>query len=521
MKRFFNVAGPCIPGEHYMLSAQARCADLMPLIENRSYFCIHAPRQTGKTTLIKDFVRTLNAGGKYYALYASLERAHVCETVADGMRVIIGILQDMMEDYPAFRDKEFGREANLSDPENVLKRELKDVCERLDRPLVIMFDEADCLSGPLLISFLRQLRDGYVNRDVAPFVHSLALVGMRNLRDYKGKLRKDSQTLGSASPFNIVKESLTIRNFTRKEIAALYAQHTEDTGQIFPEDAMDEVWRLTCGQPYLVNAIACEIVEKTLARDATRAIAKEHVEEAAQNLILQRVTHIDSLMARLEEDRVRRILIPVILGEEMKIDYLHDDVQYVLDMGLLAIKHGQLAPANPIYGEVILRTLNYNVQMNLDAGQYPYLAPRYLESGRFDMNLLMKEFQQFWREHSAIWSKMPLYEEAAPHLIMTGFLQRVINAKGSLDREYAAGRGRMDLCVWFEGRPYPIELKIRHLESDVEKGIGQLRGYMDTVGAREGWFVLFDQRPDVSWDEKIYWKTRDLPGGASVHCVGC
>jgi predicted AAA+ superfamily ATPase len=33
-----------------------------------------------------------------------------------------------------------------------------------DKPLIILFDEVDCLSGGALITFLRQLRDGYVNR---------------------------------------------------------------------------------------------------------------------------------------------------------------------------------------------------------------------------------------------------------------------------------------------------------------------------------------------------------------------
>jgi len=49
----------------------------------------------------------------------------------------------------------------------------------------IFFDEADCLANGTLIAFLRQLRNGYVNRGRIPFVHSIALVGMRNIRDYK------------------------------------------------------------------------------------------------------------------------------------------------------------------------------------------------------------------------------------------------------------------------------------------------------------------------------------------------
>ncbi|MDR2691338.1 MAG: ATP-binding protein, partial [Dysgonamonadaceae bacterium] len=96
----------------------------------------------------------------------------------------------------------------------------------LDKPLVILFDEADCLSEGTLISFLRQLRSGYNDRSFVPFVHSVALAGMRNIRDYKAKIRPDSESLGSASPFNIVTKAYTLQNFTKDEITQLYLQHT-------------------------------------------------------------------------------------------------------------------------------------------------------------------------------------------------------------------------------------------------------------------------------------------------------
>ena len=50
MPRWFNVAGPCRPDIHYMLPATARLPDVMRLIAQQSYFVLHAPRQTGKTT---------------------------------------------------------------------------------------------------------------------------------------------------------------------------------------------------------------------------------------------------------------------------------------------------------------------------------------------------------------------------------------------------------------------------------------------------------------------------------------
>ncbi|MCX7049796.1 MAG: AAA-like domain-containing protein [Candidatus Sumerlaeota bacterium] len=524
MKKFFNVAGPCFPNEHYMLPAQARCPALMPLVEQKTYFCIHAPRQTGKTTMVKDFVRELNAGGRYHGMYCSLETAQGIADEAAGITCILDILDRYCSNLPALKGKVSYQEFKDTPPRNAVSRMLAQLCERLDKPLVLMFDEADCLAGPTLISFLRQLREGYVNRDTTPFVHSLALIGLTNIRDYKGQIRKDSETLRSASPFNIVTSAMTIRNFTCEEVAALYAQHTEATRQVFPEQVVNEVFRVTCGQPYLVNAIAREIVENILERDEKRPILLKHVEQATQTLILNRVTHIDSLMERLREDRIRRIIEPMITGEERKTDPLEDDFQYVSDLGLIKLEGGALKPANPIYGEVILRTLNFRIQHAFDEGQYPFAMPRYVEGGRINMRMLFGEFQQFWRMNSEIWDDIVLYKEAAPHLIMTGFLQRVVNAQGSISREFAAGRGRMDLCIHFSGVAYPIELKVIRAGQNpgqiTDKGIEQIHGYMNTVGTREGWLVLFDQRPGISWDDRIFWREREH-SGAVIHCVGC
>ncbi len=76
---------------------------------------------------------------------------------------------------------------------------------------------------------------------------------MRDVRDYRAQVRSDRDTLGSSSPFNIAAESLTLANFTEAEVGTLYGQHTADTGQAFPSDALARAFWWTQGQPWLVN----------------------------------------------------------------------------------------------------------------------------------------------------------------------------------------------------------------------------------------------------------------------------
>jgi hypothetical protein len=146
-------------------------------------------------------------------------------------------------------------------------------------------------------------------------------------------------------------------------------------------------------------------------------------------------------------------------------------------------------------------------------------APGYWRQGRLDMRALLGDFLAFWRENSEIWAERWAYKEAAPHLILQAFLQRVLNGGGRLDREFASSRGRVDLCVHYQGQRYPIEVKIYCNERSLEEGLGQLGGYLERLGCPEGWLVLFDPRPGRSWDERIYWREERV-GERIVHLVG-
>ncbi|MDR1667164.1 MAG: AAA-like domain-containing protein, partial [Bacteroidales bacterium] len=396
---------------------------------------------------------------------------------------------------------------------------LTQFCKSLDKPLVMLFDEVDCLSEGTLIAFLRQLRDGYNSRPEQAFVHSIALVGMRNIRDYKARIRPDSASLGSASPFNIITEALTIQNFTKAEIVQLYHQHTDETGQTFEDDAVELIWEQTQGQPWLVNAIAREVTMKILQSDCTKPVTAELVSQAIQNIILNRPTHIDSLLERLNEERVRAIIEPMILGDEV-INTQSDDFLYTKDLGLIRMDDRSLIiPGNPIYAEVIIRKLSSDTQRKLLNPEYPYQIPRYLKDGRIDMDFLMRDFQQFWRENSQIWEERFDYKEAAPHLIMMAFLQRVINGGGQIVRDMAAGSGRLDLCLVYEEQKYPIELKIRYGEKYIEKGLEQTARYIDTYGCNEGWLVVFDRRDKLRWNAKIFMK-KEKVNGKTITVVG-
>ena len=135
------------------------------------------------------------------------------------------------------------------------------------------------------------------------------------MRDYQ-VASGGSDRLNTASPFNIKVSSITLRNFNAEEVAELYQQHTEDTEQIFTPEASTTAFDLTQGQPWLVNALAKEVVEK-MVKDRSIAITKEHILGAKEILIARRDTHLDSLAERLREPRIKAIIQPMLAGLEL------------------------------------------------------------------------------------------------------------------------------------------------------------------------------------------------------------
>jgi hypothetical protein len=300
MKKWFNTAGPCQADIHYMLSATNRLPELVNLIAQRNYFVIHAPRQTGKTTAMISLAKELTASGQYISIMLSLEVGAVFSHDPDAAEnAILDEWQDAIRFYlptelqPSDDIKgESGRQIGSF---------LGSWAQNSQRPLAVFLDEIDALSDETLVSVLRQIRSGFPRRPNG-FPQSVALVGMRDVRDYK-YASGGSDRLNTSSPFNIKVRSFTLSNFTLEDVRNLYQQHTEATGQIFTPEAVDLAFYLTQGQPWLVNAIAKEIVEY-IAKDLSIPITAELVNQAKEILIKRQDTHLDSLAERLREDRV-------------------------------------------------------------------------------------------------------------------------------------------------------------------------------------------------------------------------
>ncbi len=400
------------------------------------------------------------------------------------------------------------------DPESALTELLADWAGHTARPTVLFLDEVDALIGDTLISLLRQIRAGYAQRPHA-FPISIILCGVRDVRDYR------MQTAGRAvitggSAFNIKAMSLRLGNLSATEVRALWQQHTQATGQTFADAIYPELWQDTQGQPWLVNALGYELTQRTphlQDRQVPVTLADYHV--AREGLIQARTTHLDQLTDKLREARVHRVVAALLAGTDTHADIATDDAQYVADLGLITL-HPSLQIANRIYQEAIPRELIWTSQITITHQTDWYVTPQH----RLDMPKLLLAFQQFFREQSDAWIECFDYKEAGPQLLLQAFLQRVVNGGGRIIREYGLGRKRTDLYLEWpvdhtvggpgETQRIVLELKLRHasLKTDIARGLQQTAAYADQCGATEAHLLIFDRRPDVAWQDRIWHQTQ-------------
>ena len=503
MKKFFNRTGFCNPKDHYMIDPlRGLNQEIEKLISDKYYFTMHAPRQSGKTTLLHALMHKINAEGRNICLVFSLETAgyrSISEADAN-----TNIVKAIIMSANHFLEEQYRPKLSREPSNYKMKDMLSEWCGQLSKPLILLVDEIDSLYDDILVSVLRQFRDGFQLRPTG-FPSSVVLVGLRDVRDYKDKVRTPMETMGSGSPFNIKAESLRLANFTREQIKMLLHQYTAEGGQGFPEDVIDLFYLYTGGQPWLVNALACEVLYKILDYDTSKVVTVDIVAQAKENLIKRRDTHLDSLIDKLQEPRVRSIIDSIISGADIMYDNYDDDLLYAENLGLIANKGKGIEITNNIYKEIILRVLNKNFQ-DLIAPKVQwqwFIKP----DGKLNVDLLLKEFQKFYRRYSESWLDKFSYHESGKQLLLMAFLQRITNGGGKVDREMAMGSGRCDMLIEFEGERFVFELKIKYNDEYIDEGKDQITRYLDTVGLGHGYLILFEPKSskEIPWENRIRW----------------
>ena len=264
----FGTHGPVNLEDHYIVSRSEELADFINRVKLGRYIVIFAPRQTGKTTFFQWALEALTADQTetYFPIelnfqvyegysaddfYLSLYES-ICEQIHS-----VFMKRDIVppEDLTQFLEN-----TKLTDHVAMLRFFQQFAEFAGDERLVLIIDEFDGIPIDAVSGFLNALRTIYVQRTMRQCPYSLGIVGVKNITQLN--LNR------SISPFNI-QDEFTLPNFTLEQVRELLAQYTDEVGQTFEPEVIENIYRQTAGQPFLVNRFA-QILSEEMGHSENR-----------------------------------------------------------------------------------------------------------------------------------------------------------------------------------------------------------------------------------------------------------
>ncbi len=500
-KRVFEKSGLVIPEMSYYVPLEnvvnTDKQDIQTMIDLGRYFSIFAPRQSGKTTFLKETCKQLHKDPVYVAITlsfqdnAGLDKATFYSLI---QRYLYSQLINRLKEVSCEKAEPVSRFLEgyrLTDHISfrLLFEELNQLIQF--KKIIIFIDEFDGIPLSELENFLTALRELYQNHkgDKQKALYSVGLVGIRNIT----KL-----VVGGISPFNIA-DQVVLPPFSHDNIRDLYRQYTEETNQPFSAGAVKRICGETAGQPWLVNRLG-SILTLNVKPETTETIGENDVEQAIRALLREKNDHFDNLH---EKAKLYKEPFIQVVYDHVKYKPAHEELSWLEQYGLIKDDNGKAVVANNIYKVRFTETFFDEARVPVPSPGESF-SPEYLSpGGRLDMKRIFRDFNRYITQIgvNAFYQKKKPYEKTGQFLLTAWMYQFIKNGEGELRYEVPTGLGRMDILLTHNGRKYIIETKVNRYEDIddmIEEGLDQLTGkYLATESESEGYLVIFDTRTTV------------------------
>ncbi len=497
----FGTHGPVNPEDHYVVSRSEELADFINRVEQGRYIVIFAPRQTGKTTFFQWALDalTVDSTEKYFPVELNFQiyedysasdfYASLCKRIFEQIRRVFQ-KRDMVlsEDLTQFLEN-----TKITDQVTMLEFFQRFGAFLGDEKLVLIIDEFDGIPRDAVNGFLNALRTIYVQRSMRECPYSIGIVGVKSITQLN--LNR------SISPFNI-QDEFTLPNFTFEQVCELLAQYTDEVGQTFEPEVIENIHRQTAGQPFLVNRFA-QILTEEMNIPKTETITMSHFSQAHIEISEEDNANLTHLMTNIRRDpRYKNILMRIVSYERgIRFNPRREIISELATLGVIGkALDGMCQIVNPIYQYCILHA--FKPEMNgLEQDYLPedtdfldYLTP----SGQINMELLLDNFQNFIARVGFRILQVPeTPKEYIGQDLLYAYLDQFVSIiRGAMFLEAQTGRGRMDMIIFHNGHKYIVETKIWEGQRQYDAGKNQLSAYLKLERVSEGYYVVFDHHAE-------------------------
>jgi len=499
--RHFCSYGPVNCKAHFCIQRKALIANGVqqligsPEEESGHYFTIWAPRQTGKTWLMRQIKQEI------------LQQYPEEFTV---FNFSLGKLKGMsLPEKPTDFPEAFGRLLKRSLPGQADVKNWDDFYQLFsrteglwDRPLILLIDEVDTIPLSLLDLMVAQFREMYLDRQ-NNWLHGLALVGVRAV------LGIESQR---GSPFNI-QRSLKVPNLTPEEVKELYRQYQEESGQQIEVAVVDKVYQSTKGQPGLVSWFGELLTEKY------NPGADKTLDEKTWELVWQSARAIEpnntllNMTAKAKEPASQDFLLTLFSTPNTPFFFHQHQHNYLYLHGIIEPALETSPNGNQQYvcrftSKFVQQCLYDALSQEIIGSKTPSLALDPLDKltdvfGGTFLNLpaLLTRYKDYlvrlktqginpWKEQPRRKTDSKL-TEAVGHFHLFSWLREAVGEDCIVSPEFPAGKGEVDLHLLCGHQRGIIEVKSFVKNSQIKSNQDQAADYAKNLGLDRVTIALF------------------------------
>ncbi len=480
MRRFYSY-GPIDREEHYCVARKAlreQCAQRLigHPVKGGHYFTIWAPRQTGKTWLMQEAVKKIQAEYHDQFVVGSLSMQNIEIKDEDSYDLFLTKIPYLF--YDGFRIDMGASPENWENFQQLFDKTNKN--RLFDKPLILFIDEFDMLPGHVIDRVVRVFRDIYLKRGKY-LLHGLALLGVRAVLGIESP---------RGSPFNI-QQSLHVPNFTLDEVKELYQQYQTESGQSISSDVIESVYMVTNGQPGLVSWFG-ELLSETYNPGRDQVIGLNIWKLAYHKARFKEPNNtIMNLVAKAKMPEYQEFLLELFSRTDRPFAFhepLHNYLYLhgILDSETIQEENGALKEICRFTSPFVQECLYDALSRELVSDKMPILAldplddlAEVFEKKTLQLPALLRRYKDYLARLKAKginpWKDPPRRKtdlhltEAVGHFHLYMWLQEAIGTRCVVSPEFPTGNGKVDI----------------HLRCGKKHGIIEVKSFVDAYQSKK------------------------------------
>jgi len=467
------------------------------------YITIWAPRQCGKSWVMREVLWRLGEDDRFHVLKLNLEHLKMVKD-ADRTAMLAG--KDMIRRLGI-------RNVPVNGMDDFHALFLKGAIEK---PLILIMDEFDALTEEAISGFAGIFRNIYNIRreDTAPsgrkeyLLHAVALIGVRAVLGVEN---------AKGSPFN-VQRSVHIPNLTHEEVSAMFEWYTRESGQKVEQEVVDRVFYETRGQPGLVSWFGELLTEgfEEYVPDKTGPITGndfEHVYVAAVHILPS--NNIINIISKARQEPHKSFVFDMFRTDK-KIPFEFDDpdINFLYMNGVIDRESHEMKYFVRFSSPFVQRRLFncFSRELFPDMGRLIELFDDLSDiftAGGLHIGSLIRRYEKYLRKNrewllkDAPRRKDLRVTEAVYHFNLYEFLKGFFAGENArVWPEFPTGNGEIDLIIEYGGTRYGLELKSFTNERNYRESLRQAARYGKSLGLSVIWLIVFVEHIPDEYREK-------------------